>query len=134
MGLTLKLDSDQNYMGISFENAYWTITNLTFSDQKGEFLIGVALSGYPSRESYLATKSNKEVNLTLPFGGSIRPTVSSELYTWYCTLRVEKVFPDGIPSSLDEAKSIIYQYIKDYLDEVPFTDVLEEGQTVYSST
>lgn len=134
MGLTLKLDSDQNYMGISFENAYWTITNLTFSDQKGEFLIGVVLSGYPSRESYLATKNKKEVNLTLPFGGSIRPTVSSELYTWYCTLRVEKVFPNGIPSFLDEAKSIIYQYIKDYLDEVPFTDVLEEGQTVYFST
>lgn len=130
MGLKKTLSADQNFMGVEFKDAYWRIENLGFGDDGGgTYIAGCYLRCYPSRESAKKTEQNLEVGSIPEFGGSIRPCYESRLYDWFCAVPVEAAFPNGVPSDYNEAKTIMYKYIKALKPTVGFEDILEEGQT-----
>ena len=130
MGLKMTLEADQNFMGCRFEEAYWKISNFGFGEYNGDYVVSIKLSAYPSREASILTESQSEVGTIADFGGSARPLYDAVLYEWNAMFPVSAVYPDGIPSDMDEAKSIAYGFIKEYLKNVQFSDVLEDGQSV----
>lgn len=128
MGLQYTLEKNQNWVGVKFQNAYWKITNFGFGEYNNDYVVSLQLTAYPSRESSILSKSQSEVGMISSFGSSIRPIYESALYRWDAIFPVAAVFPNGIPSSLSESKKKAYTFIKEYLSEVPFQDVFEEGQ------
>lgn len=130
MGLQYRLEKNQNWLGVEFQNAYWKITNFGLGEYNGDYIVSLQLTAYPSRESSVLSESGAEVSVISDFGGSVRPVYDGALYRWDAMFPVSTVFPDGVPSSLSEAKTIAYNFIKSYLDQIPFTDVFEEGQNL----
>ena len=126
--------ADQNFMGTTFTDAYWKLTNFGFGEFNDAFIVAITLSAYPSRDASQKTKASSEVGYISTFGASSRPNYEAEIYTWNTSFPVEVVYPNGIPSSLADAKTIAYNFIKQYLYEIPFEDVFEEGQATETNT
>lgn len=128
MGLKLTLEADQNFMGVKFEDAYWKLTNFGFGEYNGGYVISLKLSAFPSRESCKLTEQCLDVDAISTFGASARPVYDSVLYEWNALFPVSEVFPEYVPTDMDQAKTTAYSFIKSYLSEVPFSDVFEQGQ------
>ena len=118
MGLKLTLEKEKNQMYYDFENAYWAIDEINYTT---ELLYGKLIC-YPSREA--RKKQGEKVNSSLSVGGSYFPTVECLLYEWEFATKISSVFPNGIPLSVDEQKTAIYNWVKTYTG-LPFVDVLE---------
>lgn len=128
MGLKLTLTENQNFMGTEFKDAYWKITNFGLGEYNGDYIVSIKLSAYPSREASIKADNMEEVGSINVFGASARPIYEPVLYEWNAMFPVSAIYPEGIPSDMDQAKTTAYSFIKEYLSEVPFTDVFEEGQ------
>ena len=119
MALQMTLAKDKNTMYFDFPNAYWVIEDLNYTTTAVVFRLNV----YPNRESKLMQNHVLE-NPSVGFGGAMN-VVSSRLYTWQAVTEITNIFPSGIPLSVNEQKTAIYEWIKSYT-ELPFIDVLEE--------
>lgn len=120
MGLLLPLSKTKNTMYYDFDQAYWAINDLMYS----ETACGFTLNAYPSREAKLMNNTILD-NPTIGFGSSGTNVVDSILYTWNIQVAILEIFPSGIPLNPDEQKTAIYNWIKDFTG-LPFEDVLEE--------
>ena len=130
MGLKKTLAADQNFMGLEFKDAYWKLYNLGFGDDGGgRYIVYAKLKAFPSREAASRTDAYEKVGAVPELGGSKRPMYEAELYNWTIAIPVEYVFPSGIPSDYNEAKTIMYKYIKEFKSSAGFEDVLEEGNS-----
>ena len=129
MGLKYRVTADENHMGFTFNDAYWKFSSFGFGELGDEYVLMATLSAYPSREASQKTEASANVGVISAFGASSRPYYEAEIYSWNFSFPVETIYPSGVPVSLDEAKTIAYNFIKEYLSEIPFVDVLEEGQS-----
>lgn len=128
MGLQCALTKEQNHMGIDFPGAYFAIDNFGFGESSGEYIVNITLNGYPNRETkHMSGKSVS--NSSLPFGGAYRMIYEPCIYSWNTQFKVDRVFPEGIPTDIDEVKTKLYKFIKSYLNDVEFVDIFEEGQS-----
>lgn len=120
MGLKMTLPKECNHMNYTFENAYWSILDLSY-DTKTCFF---RLKAYPSREAKLSDLAPLNPTI-LPIGSSSYPLVNSSLYLWEGIFSINDIFPTGIPLDENQQKTAIYKFIKEYT-ELPFEDVFEE--------
>lgn len=129
MGFMKTLNADENFIGADFPNAYFKLTNFGMGEFNGGYIVAVTLSGFASRDAAKKHEGNEEVPGSIGIGGSARPVFEPELYRWNAQFNLSDMFPDGVPSSLDEAKAQTYRFLKDFLSpECIFEDVFEDGQ------
>ena len=124
MGLRLTLSKENNSLFTEFKDAYWVVTNVSYSLASVSF----NLICYPSRE---ARKCDNTPLATpdLPIGGATLSVFKPELYRWRGQFAISQLFPQGIPVSPDDQMRTIYSFVKSYTG-LSFDDVLEEGQEV----
>ena len=123
MGLKLTLKKEDNFLFHDFVDAYWVVKdvrhNLTST--------GFDFSCYPSREASKLEQTEMPTP-SIPVGDSVDHSVYTPLiYRWFCEVPISYIFPNGIPVSSDEQKTIVYNWIKNYTG-LPFEDVFEEDQ------
>lgn len=119
MGLQLTLSETNNSLKYEFKDAYWAVMDLSYDTSAVYF----RLKAYPSRDSKIAQLTDLPAP-TLPVGSQSHPVVSSELYIWEGIFPIVDIFPNGIPISSDEQKTMVYNFIKAYT-KLPFEDVYE---------
>lgn len=130
MGLQLTLDKTKNRMYYTFEDAYWAISNVSYTPEVVSFL----LRAYPNRESKLMDRqlqTNPRIGLGegedfVPYGSG-DSTVSSDLYTWNIIQPLSTIFSEGIPLDRDSQYTSIYNWIKEYT-KLPWKDVIEKEE------
>ena len=122
MGLRLTLSKENNSLFTEFKDAYWVVTNVSYSLTSVSF----NLICYPSRE---ARKCDNTPLATpdLPIGGATLSVFKPELYRWRGQFAISQLFPQGIPASPDDQMRTIYSFVKSYTG-LPFDDVLEKEQ------
>ena len=120
MGLSMTLTKTQNHMYEDYLEAYWVITDIGYSTD----MVSGNLVCYPSREC--SKKNGTDVTdwQSISFGSPTFTTYKCDLWHWTFMERIEVIFPNGIPLSVDAQKSAIYNWIKDYT-KLPFKDVFE---------
>lgn len=132
MGLSATISKNYNYLNTDFIDAYWYLSQVGIGEQNNKYIVCYTLTAYPSRESKQKTINRDKVS-QYSIGGSTHYQYDAELYEFVDIVPFEKVFPENnVPSSLDELKSKVYQYIKSISFDINFIDVLEEGQTIIS--
>ena len=132
MGLSATISKNYNYLNTDFIDAYWYLSQVGIGEQNNKYIVCYTLTAYPSRESKQKT-INRDKVFQYSIGGSTHYQYDAELYEFVDIVPFEKVFPENnVPSSLDELKSKVYQYIKSISSDINFIDVLEEGQTIIS--
>ena len=132
MGFIMKLGKEDNHLHADFEDAYWSIDDVSFSTFTSYSDTGIktsvptvafSLKAYPSREA--KTKEGEAIKPTLGFGGPISVAVTPCLYEWKAVFESGSIFGDSIPLSEEEQKKILYQFVKDYLGLHDYCDVTE---------
>ena len=119
MGLQLTLDKTKNLMYYTFIDAYWAISEPTYTTE----LIDFSLRAYPNREAKLMNNQRLD-NPSIGYGSGAS-AVSCILYEWHVVMDLRVIFPDGvIPAGRDAQYTAIYNWIKEYT-QLPFTDVFE---------
>lgn len=132
MGLSATISKNYNYLNTDFIDAYWYLSQVGIGEQNNKYIVCYTLTAYPSRESKQKTINRDKVS-QYSIGGSTHYQYDAELYEFVDIVPFEKVFPENnVPSSLDELKSKVYQYIKSISSDINFIEVLEEGQTIIS--
>ena len=119
MGLKLTLPYTANSIGADFIDAYWVIQDLRYETQSDGLYVVFWLNCYPSREASKLTGQPVE---GLPIGNPMLAVYNGKLYEFLGLVRADELFPEGIPVSLDEQKTVIYNWIKKTTD-LPFEDV-----------
>lgn len=122
MGLKLTLPKTANGIGCDFIDAYWVIEDLRYEMQESGLFAIFWLNCYPTREAYELTGHSVG---NIGIGRPILAVYNGKLYEFIGLERVERLFPDGIPVSSDEQKTVLYNYIKS-TSGLPFEDVFEE--------
>lgn len=128
MGFRRTLKADENFIGAEFTNAYFKLTNFGFGEFEGNYIVAISLSGFASREAAALFEKGEEVPGSIGVGASARTIYDPELYRWNGQFLLKDVYPDGVPSSLSEAKAEMYKFLKKELKNINFEDVFEEGQ------
>ena len=125
MGFLINLPKESNAMYTDYPEAYWYLDNVRtiYEDDIQNVLYDV--SAYPSRE----VKNNDGFWLVpaYPFGNPTRSQVDALLYVFTDKHPTAEIFPNGMPSDLNEVKRILYTHFKAFLDSlgVAYTDVFE---------
>lgn len=122
MGLKLTLSKENNCLCTEFKDAYWVVTNISYSLTAVSFY----LICYPSREARHLDNTPITTS-SLPIGGPPLSVVKTELYRWRGQFAISSIFPHGIPIKPDDQMRILYSFVKAYTG-LAFDDVLEEGQ------
>ena len=122
MGLSLTLSKENNSLFTEFKDAYWVVTNVSYSLTSVSF----NLICYPSREARKCDNSPFAAP-DLPVGGAMLSVFKPELYRWRGQFAISQLFPQGIPASPDDQMKTIYSFVKSYT-RLPFDDVLEDVQ------
>lgn len=123
MAIRMLLRKEDNILYTDFM-AYWAIENIVFSNQNGQSITDFTFKAYPNRESKHHT--GMPINKTLDWGSPVGLAYQGCLYESYCAFPTLDIFPNGIPVSEVEQKSVLYQYLKEYLNLKDCEDVLEE--------
>lgn len=131
MALKANLNKEYNFLYKDLEECYWYISDIAITSTSGIFGVFFILTAYTSRESKTLTLKREKVN-QLSIGGSTHYNNDGALYEWSSFIPFNDVFLDGkAPISLDELKSKTYQWIKNNVYDISFSDVLEDGQSAY---
>lgn len=121
MGLKLTLPKTNNHLYADFIDAYWVIQDMRYEMQDNTLFVIFWLNCYPTRES---SKIIGEPVESLEIGRPVSAVYNGKLYEFTGLYRADVLFPSGIPVSLDEQKTVVYNWIKDHTD-LPFEDVFE---------
>ena len=122
MALSMTLTKNQNHMYEDYPDAYWVIENIRYSTD----MVAAYLCCYASREC--SKKNGLDIPdwRQIPIGGPEFNACKNRLWQWEFSASMAEVFPDGIPLSVNEQKTAIYNWIKAYT-QLPFEDVFEEA-------
>lgn len=133
MALKITLPKASNHLYYDFVDAYFVVESVSFYDENGESKIHFEFNGYPSREARKVDGVAIPTESAIPFGGAFYPIYSTKIYQWAANLAAEMVFPEGIPVSIDARKTVLYNTVKEMLDEsgIQYEDIFEEGQNPY---
>lgn len=124
MGLLMNLPKQDNVLYIDFNNAYWSIDSIIFSNgSDGINYCTFTFNAYGSREAKLMNLT--PIELTLQFGGPIGIAYTPKLHQWEGSFKSTDLFPTGIPVNESDQKDVLYMFIKSYLNLTDYTDVLE---------
>lgn len=122
MGLRLTLSKENNSLFTEFKDAYWVVTNVSYSLTSVSF----NLICYPSREARHLDNTPLSAS-SLPIGGASLSVIKPELYRWRGQFAIAQIFPNGIPINPDEQIKTIYSFVKSCTG-LSFDDVLEDEQ------
>ena len=125
MGFLINLPKKSNAMYTDYPEAYWYLDNIRTIYEDGVQKVLYDVSAYPSRE----VKNNEGLWLVsaYPFGYPTKSQVDSCLYRFTDKHPTAEIFPNGMPSDLNEVKRILYTLFKVFLDciGVAYIDVFE---------
>lgn len=125
MGFLINLPKESNAMYTDYPEAYWYLDNIRTIYESNVQQVLYDVSAYPSRE----IKNNEGLWLVsaYPFGYPTKSQVDSCLYRFTDKHPTAEIFPNGMPSDLNEVKRILYNHFKAFLDSlgVAYTDVFE---------
>lgn len=119
MGLQLTLEKSNNRQYFDYENAYWSVDDISYTTSVVKFV----LNCYPNRDAKLKHLTEMPTP-TLPIGSASPNVFDTILYSWETYVAITDIFPKGIPLSEDEQKTAIYKWVKEYT-KLPFVDVIE---------
>lgn len=122
MGLKMTLPKTANALGTDFVDAYWVIQELRYETQEDGLFIVFWLNCYPDRES---SKLTGQPVQGLNIGRPMSEVYNGKLYEFLGLVRASDLFPQGIPVSIDDQKTVIYNWVKVNTD-LPFEDVFEQ--------
>lgn len=122
MGLQLTLPKTANSIGDDFIDAYWVIQELRYETQDGNLYAVFWLNCYCDRN---ASKLTGQPVQGLEIGRPMSAVYDGKLYEYLGLVKANEIFPNGIPISSDDQKTVIYNWIKESTG-LPFEDVLEE--------
>ena len=120
MALSYTISKDMNPMYVDFNDAYWVITDLRYTT---EDIVGW-LKAYPSRECY-KKEGNVIEDKTIAFGGTTDFSYQPHIWQWNFMFPIKNVFPNGIPLDVNQQKTNVYNFIKEYT-QLEFKDVFED--------
>lgn len=125
MGFLINLPKESNHMYTDYPSAYWYLDNIRTLYENGIQNVLYDVSAYPSRE--VRNNEGKWLVSVYPFGYPTKSQVDSCLYRFTDKHHTAEIFPNGMPSDLNEVKSILYNHFKAFLDSlgVAYTDVFE---------
>ncbi len=128
MGLLMDLPKECNSLHHDFDQAYWSIEDISFASQgsNGSVMVSFMFHAYPDREAKRKTLSFEEVQPFRTFGGSIEQSFHARLYRWAGLIEASLIYPNGIPTTRSGQLAVLYPYVKSYLDLVDAMDVLED--------
>lgn len=130
MGFLINLPKKSNHMYTDYPNAYWYLDNIRTIYEDGVQQVLYDVSAFPSRE----VKNNEGLWLVsaYPFGYPTKSQVDSCLYRFTDKHLAAEIFPIGMPSDLNEVKSILYNHFKTFLDSlgVAYADVFEDDNII----
>jgi hypothetical protein len=113
MGLIMRLDRQNATVYADFPEAYWSIGNIVFFEGANKTaMVRFELTAYPSREAKY--QDSQPATPDLRFGGPAA-AYSTKLSTWAGEFPVAGIFPESIPTSVDEQKTALYGFVKQYL-------------------
>lgn len=125
MGFLINLPKESNHMYTDYPEAYWYLDNIRTIYEDGVQKVLYDVSAYPSRE--VKNKEGYWLVSAYPFGNPTSSRVNACLYRFTDNHPTAEIFPNGMPSDLNEVKSILYNHFKTFLDSlgVAYTDVFE---------
>lgn len=128
MGLLMDLPKECNSLHHDFNQAYWSIEDISFASQgsDGSVMVAFMFHAYPDREAKRKTLLFEEALPFRTFGGPITQTVNARLYRWAGLFTASLIFPNGIPTTRNGQMAAMYPYVKSYLNLGDATDVLED--------
>ena len=91
-------------------DAYWVVQDLRYETQSDGLYVVFWLNCYPSRDSSKLTGQPVE---GLTIGRPMSAIYNGKLYEFLGLVRADVLFPNGIPISMDEQKTAIYDWIKE---------------------
>lgn len=125
MGLSFDLQKEDNHLYNDFPDAYWSVDNIAFYTTTNNItMVRFDFNAYASRNAKQFRSSR--ITPTLQFGGPCSSVVDPLLYQWCGEFDASGIFPNGIPTSVSDQKSVLYVFIKSYLGLTEAVDVLEE--------
>lgn len=125
MGLKMTISAQDNHMSYAFEDAYWKIEDIVFSNRDGVSFVAFSLKAYPSRKASKNILKPIQRTEAMQYGGPYIGAYSPCLWTWQALFKAEEVFPSGVPITESAQKDVLYQLVKTYTG-LPFVDVLED--------
>lgn len=123
MGIIMKLAKEDNILYTDFDNAYWSIEDVTFQSSEGVTYVTFSFKTYPSKAA--KDKMLVPIEPTLSYGSSTGIAYNPLLHTFDASFKAADLFPDGIPITEAGQKDILYAFVKSYLSLTNYTDVLE---------
>ena len=126
MGFLINLPKESNHMYTDYPSAYWYLDNIRTIYEDGIQQVLYDVSAYPSRD--VKNKNGLWLVSAYPLGNPVQSQVNACLYRFTDKHPAADLFPNGMPTDLDEVKSILYIHFKNYLNSlgIAYTDVLEE--------
>jgi hypothetical protein len=126
MGLSFDLRKEDNHLYCGFASAYWSIDGIAFYTTTGNItMVRFDFNAYASRDAKLLRST--AIAPLLQFGGPCSTVVDPLLYQWCGEFDAGAIFPNGIPTPVDEQKIVLYAFVKSYLGLSDAFDVLEDG-------
>ena len=125
MGFLINLPKNSNAMYTDYPNAYWYLDNIRTIYEENVQKVLYDVSAYPSRE--VKNMEGYWLVAAYPFGDPTSSRVNACLYRFTDNHPTAEIFPNGMPSDLNEVKRILYTHFKAFLDSlgVAYTDVFE---------
>lgn len=131
MAFNMFLAKENNHMYMDVL-AYWCIedvvidTSVSYTDagKDTQTVVSFVLRAYPAREA--KSKTGVPISSTLGFGSPSTIAVNPALYEWRAAFKVEDIFADGIPTTLNGQLAVLYPFVKDYLGLKDAIDIIEE--------
>jgi hypothetical protein len=125
MGLSFTLNKEDNHLYCDFAEAYWSIDDIAFYTTGNNItMVRFNFNAYASRDAKLLRSTT--ITPLHHFGGPCSTVVDPLLYQWCGEFDASTIFPNGIPTSVNEQKIILYAFVKSYLNLTDAVDVLEE--------
>ena len=128
----MNIEKENNHLHHDFF-AYWCIEDVIIDtavsyneagNKSTNTIVNFGLRANPSREAKV--KEAYPIKPELPFGGPSSIATNSRLYEWNASFLAQDVFGESIPSSLEGQLSVLYDFVKEYLELSNREDLVDD--------